>query len=229
MPLEEFQELMTDSLQLHSLRSISITQQGPEHSNQDVVDTLYNVLSDPYILQQQAGSLMSLVNHWITVLQFKIMEALANTPWLGSALWWLLIGVTVVILARIIYVVLLHSKRTSLTSARRGANGGRVKDPWAEAQSLAGQERYTEAIHALYLAVLFSLAQKQSITLHDSTTAGEYRRQIRRRGSDAELQAFIDFVRLYQRVVFGLRSCDSEIYKAAYDIARSIPGQEGRA
>jgi hypothetical protein len=97
-----------------------------------------------------------------------------------------------------------------LRRSRAGATiGGMRPDPWARAQALANEERYAEAVHALYAAVIEELAATQSVRMHASKTSGDYVRELRRAGSPA-VTTFRTFARRVDRVIYGLRQCTAE-------------------
>ncbi len=94
-------------------------------------------------------------------------------------------------------------------------------DPWLEAQRLAAEHRYTDAAHALYAALLESVAQREDLRLHPSKTVGDYLRELRWRSS-ALVPSFRDFARLYEVVVYGLGICDQERYERLYALASGM-------
>lgn len=100
-----------------------------------------------------------------------------------------------------------------------GAGG--VADRWGEAQRLAAAGRYTEAAHALYAALLDSIARGEELRLHPSKTVGDYARDLRRRSS-VLLPRFRDFARSYEVVVYGIGSCDQDRYERLYALATGM-------
>jgi hypothetical protein len=96
----------------------------------------------------------------------------------------------------------------------RGEQGGRFRgarageDPWRAAERLAREARYEDAAHALYHAVLTTLAQGERLRLDPSKTSGDYARELRRRGSPA-YGAFRAFARRFDVGVFGHGECDA--------------------
>jgi hypothetical protein len=102
-----------------------------------------------------------------------------------------------------------------------GAAAGLAADRWAEAQRLAAAGQYTEAAHALYAALLESIARGEELHLHPSKTVGDYARELRRRSS-ALLPRYRDFARSYEVVVYGLGICDQDRYERLYSLASGM-------
>jgi Domain of unknown function (DUF4129) len=92
-------------------------------------------------------------------------------------------------------------------SIRRG------RDPWIEAKAFASAGDFTSASHALYAALLTRLAGRGAIRLHPSKTAGDYARELRRRGAP-EQRPFQAFRYRYDRLIYGTGACTSEDYAA---------------
>ena len=74
---------------------------------------------------------------------------------------------------------------------------------------MAGEGLYEEAAHALYRAVLVSIAQVERIRLDPAKTSGDYARELRSRGA-ASLSAYRAFVRRFDAAVYGHGRCDAE-------------------
>jgi hypothetical protein len=98
---------------------------------------------------------------------------------------------------------------------------GATADRWGEAQRLAAAGQYTEAAHALYAALLDSMARGEELRLHPSKTVGDYARDLRRRSS-ALLPRFRDFARSYEVVVYGIGSCDQDRYERLYALSTGM-------
>lgn len=135
--------------------------------------------------------------------------------------------IVITILAIAVLLLLAHVTAVISAAARArdpriGRLGfGRRADPWAEAQHLARERRYTDAAHALYAALLEGLAQREDLRLHPSKTVGDYLRELRRRSS-VFVPSFRDFARLYEVVVYGLGFCDQERYERLYTLATGM-------
>jgi hypothetical protein len=100
---------------------------------------------------------------------------------------------------------------------RAGAGG----DPWADAQRLAAAGQYTDAAHALYRALLESIARREHLRLHPSKTVGDYGRDLRR-GSSVLFPPYREFARSYETVVYGWGICDRARYERLYTLATGM-------
>jgi hypothetical protein len=141
------------------------------------------------------------------------------------------IGVTAVlviaIVARVVTVRRLRDE--ARRAARRSRTSGVVRDdPWALAQALAAEGRYTEAVHALYAAVIEELAAGRAIRPHASKTSGDYVRELRNAGSPLAPQ-FRSFSRRLDRVIFGLRDCTADDFESLLREARPLLGMRSAA
>jgi len=86
------------------------------------------------------------------------------------------------------------------------------KDFWAMSRELAAAADYVGACHALYAAVIDTLARAGSVKFHASKTSGDYARELRRSGSPA-LQHFRVFGRQFDRAVYGATSVSRDDYE----------------
>jgi hypothetical protein len=121
---------------------------------------------------------------------------------------------SLLIIVTLSVVVLVIASRIIVT--RRAADiqrrlGGRVqfgriaaRDHWGDARAAALAGDYLAATHALYAAVIDSLARAGVVAFHPSKTSGDYAREMIRRG-DAPRQEFRTFARDADRVIFGTR------------------------
>lgn len=125
--------------------------------------------------------------------------------------------VTEVVVALIVAGIIIHfiisaiAARNSDTPATTGAAGTRAADAWSEAERLAAAGAFTDAAHALLAALLAGFARRGEVRLHSSKTAGDYARELARRGSPART-AFQQFRRRYDAVIFGRGACTASDY-----------------
>src|SRR3954469_6874544 len=108
---------------------------------------------------------------------------------------------------------LVLAARARDADARAGSRRGRAgpgEDPWREADRLAAEGRFEEAAHALYRGVLAGLARTERVRLHPSKTSGDYRRELRARGSPS-FGPFRAFVRRFDVAVYGHGGCDAVV------------------
>lgn len=116
-----------------------------------------------------------------------------------------------IVLAVFARLLLAARARAPEHTARRGRGGAAASgDPWQAVDELARGERYEEAAHALYRAVLLSLSQTERVRLDASKTSGDYARELRARGS-AALAPFRRFSHRFDVAVYGHGVCDAAL------------------
>lgn len=108
--------------------------------------------------------------------------------------------ILVAIIGRLLVARQVELRRRTGASLR--AIGTDRRDYWALAEELAGAENFVGACHAIYLAVLASLARTGALAFHASKTPGDYAREIRRRRSGVAVE-FRAFVRQFEIAAFG--------------------------
>lgn len=144
-------------------------------------------------------------------------------------LFWIVVGliaaIALGIIARLAWVSYLRRQRGIGARAfgTAGPPGTRGGDPWQLAQRLAAEGNFTDAAHALYLALLESVSRRGLVKLHPSKTVGDYVRELRARSS-AIFARFREFARAYEVVVYGTGFCDRERYERLQALARPILG-----
>ena len=142
--------------------------------------------------------------------------------------------VTFLVLALIVAAVVIHVIVSAIATRNLAATGNttpareRGLDAWREAERLAAAGHYTDAAHALLAALLAGFAQRGEVRLHVSKTAGDYARELARRGSPAR-GAFQQFRRRYDAVIFGAGTCDAGEYAALLRDAAPILSRAGAA
>lgn len=180
-----------------------------------VRDTIAAVFTHPGYDQSLRQSIGDRILEWIFRMVATILDALR-----GSAdIRWLVIGgaalIVAIVLARAAFVAAASARgRPVRTGARRGG----TVNPWGTAAAAAAGERYTEAVHLLYAAVLDSLASHHRVVLHPSRTAGEYQREVRIRAPGA-LPGFTAFIRAYERAIWAARECSRADYDRLLQLA----------
>jgi len=144
------------------------------------------------------------------------LAAFSDVPWVK----WLVIGTAAIIIAtiiaRMLFVRKVQRATTKLPSALSPAG-----DPWIAARGHAAAGRYLDAVHALYLALLESLARTDRVALNPAKTVGDYSRELRA-ASSRTLPLFRDFARVYEPVVWGSRDCDRKCYDTLAAIAERV-------
>lgn len=142
--------------------------------------------------------------------------------------------VTVAIVVLIVVAIAVHfvlsalAARSDVVATDAGPSRGRTTDAWREAERLAAAGQFTEASHLLLLALLTAFAQRGEVRLHASKTAGDYARELARRGSPAR-GPFQQFRRRYDAVIFGTGTVDADEYAALLREAAPILSRAGVA
>ena len=142
--------------------------------------------------------------------------------------------VTVALVVLIVAAIAIHFILATLAARNdvvaADANPARVRaaDAWRDAERLAAAGQFTDASHALLAALLSAFAQRGEVRLHGSKTAGDYARELARRGSPAR-SAFQQFRRRYDAVIFGVGTCTADEYAALLRDAAPILSRAGVA
>jgi hypothetical protein len=125
------------------------------------------------------------------------------------------IALAVMIVAVFVLQTILATLASRTDAMSPGAAPGRMRpaDAWQESQRFAAAGRFTDASHALLAALLTAFAQRGEVRLHASKTAGDYARELARRGSPSRA-AFRQFRRHYDLVIFGAGECSADDYAA---------------
>lgn len=134
--------------------------------------------------------------------------------------WWALLALT---LAAIVIGFLARNlpQRQARRRLTTGVSAlGRDGDAWADARRLAADNRIIEALHALFAAVVISLGRSRQLDPHPAKTAGDYARELATRRS-AHASGFTEFVRRYERAVYGSTDVDRSVFDALESSARS--------
>jgi hypothetical protein len=164
----------------------------------------------------------SLLGRFLQFVIDRIAELLAFVRGIPS-LRLLTIGITLVVVVAIFArIVTARRLRDELRRSRAGRVVGSTRvDPWVRAQALAREGRYTEAVHALYAAVIDELAAAQSIRVDSSKTSGDYARELRRAGSPVAT-AFRSFARRADRAIYGLHECTVQDFESLVQEAQPL-------
>jgi hypothetical protein len=142
--------------------------------------------------------------------------------------------VTIAIVALIVVAVAVHfvlatlAARNDAVAADANPARARASDAWRDAERLAAAGRFTDASHALLAALLSAFAQRGDVRLHASKTAGDYARELARRGSPARAP-FQQFRRRYDAVIFGVGSCTADEYASLLRDAAPMLARAGVA
>ncbi|MEW5916260.1 MAG: DUF4129 domain-containing protein [Gemmatimonadota bacterium] len=99
--------------------------------------------------------------------------------------------------------------------------GVRAQPTLADAQRLAAEQRFADAIHVLYAAVLDVLAQQRVVRPHLSKTSGDFVSELRARGHPSH-DPFRIFVRHFDRLFYGYDVCDAASFDRLYAEAERV-------
>jgi hypothetical protein len=151
--------------------------------------------------------------------------------------WVLLAGLGVAVLAVSFYLY-LSSRRTIRAANTAVAGDGKTStdnesrqvleespaELWRQAESLAGEGRFREAVRSLYLALLSLLHRKQFIRFEPMRTNGEYVRQIRlsERAPPELHEPFLRLTDLFEARWYGERPCEPGDYRDCRTLAEEI-------
>jgi 2-keto-3-deoxy-6-phosphogluconate aldolase len=140
----------------------------------------------------------------------------------------LTIAILIVVAIAIHFILITLATRSDIVAADSSPARARAADAWREAERLAAAGQFTDASHALLAALLSVFAQRGEVRLHASKTAGDYARELARRGSPAR-SAFQQFRRRYDAVIFGVGTCTADQYAALLRDAEPILARAGVA
>lgn len=171
-----------------------------------VHDSVRRVAEGPAYRRSLQQSLLSRALVWLQEHVDTLIKALRAMPSARTVVVTLLSIVALLIAARLIVSAVARDD-VRRRAVRRGGQGG-VGDPWRDAESLASAGDFEGASHALYRAVLQTLAESDRIRLGSTKTCGDYARELRARGSPRG-QLFRAFVRRFEAAVYGRGPCDA--------------------
>jgi len=156
---------------------------------------------------------------WLTS---RVAGAFHQSP----AVSWLVLAIAgALVLALVARVVMLARARTRRMTEPLGMSAI-LGDAWQLAAELAADGRFTDAAHALYVAVLDATARRASLRLHPSKTAGDYLRELREQPSPL-VTLFRDFARAYDATIYGLGMCDRERFERLRLLAQPVVEPHG--
>lgn len=183
-----------------------------------------------YVKRQPSwlARLIQRVFDWIAE-QLSHMTAMRRAS--PTAFWTVIIvaaAIAAAIIARLAWVSYVRRKRgIAARPAPAGSSAvGFGRDPWSAAQQFAASGDFTAAAHALYAALLATIARRGLVRLHPSKTAGDYARELRARSASG-FSLFRDFARAYDVVVYGTGVCDRERWERLRQLALPIVQGDG--
>jgi hypothetical protein len=156
--------------------------------------------------------------------------------------WVLLAGLGLAVLALAVYLY-LSSRRAARAPKTKAVREGEVPaeseaqqvmeespaELWRQAENLAGEGRFREAVRVLYLALLARLHRQQFIRFEPMRTNGEYVRQVQlSERAPAELhEPFVRMTGLFEARWYGERPCEAGDYRACRTLAEEIQALVG--
>jgi len=191
-------------------------------SNSAIADTVVAVLRSRDFTEHNSVSIGQLIAEWMWSVFVRLLRFTASHPAVGLVLKLTLGAIVLIILVRIGYGLLVRYSPSAL--GRQQFDSARGTDWWRTAQQRAADSDYTGAAHALYLALLGSVARRGLVSLHESKTTGDYLREVRRRPDAIDLPRFADFTRSYETVIYGIGTCDQERYTRLNNLAGTLLG-----
>jgi len=169
------------------------------------------------------------LSRWSAEMIHDSVAAIAKQPAYATSIRQSLLGrfvvmaavalIVVVIVGRIVVARRIDEQRSRIRAGRVGARDR--ADYWGAARELANRGEYSAACHALYAAVLDSLARSGAVRVHPSKTSGDYSRELARRAAIAT-PAFAAFARQFERTVFSTESVTSDDFDRLFAEASRI-------
>jgi uncharacterized membrane protein YhaH (DUF805 family) len=202
--------------------SLALQQAADRWPARAIHDTVAAIVREGGYGRTLTQSLLGRLFQFIVDRVSELLAFLRGTPNLR----FITIAATAILVIAI--VARLMTVRRLRDDARRAARVARVRgqardDPWALAQSLAATGNYSDAVHALYAAVIEELAAARSIRLHPSKTSGDYAHELRLAGSPIAPQ-FRAFSRRLDRAIYGVREWTADDFDALVREARPLIG-----
>jgi hypothetical protein len=199
-------------------------------TDQAIRDTLAAVFEHRGYDRTLRQTLTERIWAWLAELFGPLQRSVEQSPIAQRIALALLVLLGLAVVARAL--VLAHGARVARAMDREGRGargaGGRLSDPWMEAQRLAGLGDYTGAAHASYAAVLSALARRARVRLHPSKTVGDYHRDLRRVQSPLAPR-YREYAQLYEVVVYGVGTCDADRWHRLHALAAELVERERAA
>lgn len=178
---------------------LALQEVARQWSSREIHDTVAAIARQPMFgLARQ-----SLVGRFFRYLYERLSEFLAllrGSPNARLLVIAGLLGVLLIVVARIVVGRRVDARQAQRRGTRRGVMG-RV-DAWSAAEALAAAHDYTGACHALYAAVVDALSRDGMLRRHSSKTSGDYSRELRPRGVPV-VHEFRSFAGDFDRVIYG--------------------------
>jgi hypothetical protein len=184
-----------------------------------VHDSVASIASSSAYNRSISESLWTTFWRWLNDSIDKLIESFRGS---GTGRW-----VTISLLILLVVLILVRSylaakaARENVAHQVGGARSEGAAHPWVLAQRLAAAGNFTDAAHALLAAMLAAIAARGDVRLHASKTAGDYARELRRRGSSSHPR-FESFRRRYDVAVYGQGEVSEAEYAELLEDARPL-------
>jgi hypothetical protein len=192
---------------------------GP-FDNASIADTVAAVFRSSAFAGRGTVSIGELIAEWIWNLVLRFFGFAQSHPAVGIVFRLTLGLILLIVLTRIAYGLVTRFAPSAIGSRR--FESGRRTDWWSTAQTLAAQNDYTGAAHALYLALIGAAARRGLVSLHESKTTGDYLRELRRKPDAIDLPRFTNFTRSYETVIYGIGTCDRDRFVTLNALAANV-------
>jgi hypothetical protein len=204
--------------------TLAAVQAPASDSLRAVLDTVF--AGKDYVWRERPDP-VSVVARWMEALQRWLFELKESHP---QAFRWFMIAMLVLVLAIFAHAVWVFV-RTVRSGGQAGdglpLSAGQQRDrEWyrREADRLAAQGRYAEAVQADFLALVLALDGLRLLKFHPSKTPAEYGMEARLGGEERE--EFRELVRRLYGYAFARRSCgpaEFEEWRARAALERYAP------
>ncbi len=186
-----------------------------------VHDTVAAVVNSRSFGRSLQLSLAQRLIRWISDGLSALMDYLRTS----ASARWLAIGFAVLLLLLVVSRLLLaaHARAEDDMMGSDGRRSRPGEDPWRAAARFSEAGRFEEATHALYRAVVESVARTDRLKLDSSRTSGDYARELRARGSP-RYGAFRTFARRFDVAVYGHGVCDADTFAELARMAEPFRG-----
>lgn len=186
-----------------------------------VHDTVAAVVNGRAFGRSLQMSLAQRLIHWIS----DGLDALLHYLRTSEPARWLAIGfaalLVLLVVSRLVLATRARSEDDMMVGDGRRSRPG--EDPWRAAARFGEAGRFEEATHALYRAVVESVARTDRLRLDPSRTSGDYARELRGRGSP-RYGAFRSFARRFDVAVYGHGGCDAATFTELSRLAEPFRG-----
>lgn len=189
-------------------------------------DTVAAIARQPEYAVPVRRSLLGRLLRWIVE---RVADLIAMLSGSRSARITVIAAVALIVIAIVgRFLVTRQVELRRRTGASLRAIGSERRDYWVLADELAEGGNIVGACHAVYLAVLESLARSGALTFHASKTPGDYVRELRQRRAVIAPE-FRAFSREFEAAVFGPTMPVAATYTALRQRAERMLAQRAAA